>query len=140
MPITRHSLARIALLLALALVSVFMVVPYPALDLLRSENPSIDEAANLLLSIVPGVDLGHVVAFGALGVLVKISYPRLPARSAAAVLVAVATVLELLQVWSPGRDPEVIHALLDVIGGLSGFGFAYAVGTALRPENTGARR
>jgi hypothetical protein len=117
--------------LLLVVVSISMVVPANTLHLLRSDSAWLDAAATLLLSLTLGGNLDHVVAFGVLGISARLAYPRAKARHCALLLFAVASLTELVQVWSPGRDSEVYHVLLDGVAGMGGFALAWAARIAL---------
>ena len=130
----RQSVARTVFGLLLVVVSISMVLPANTLHLLRSDSRWLDGAATLLLRLTLGVNLDHVVAFAALGVSARFAYPRAKARYCALLLVAVAAFTELVQVWSPGRDAEIYHVLLDGLAGIAGFALAWAARIALVPK------
>ena len=129
------SVARTVFGLLLVVVSISMVMPLKTLHLLRSNSEWLDQAATLLVSLVPGLELDHVVAFAALGLSARFAFPRASALHCALLLFAVAAFTEVVQIWSPGRDPQVYHVLLDAIAGMGGFGLASAARTVLVPRN-----
>jgi hypothetical protein len=132
----RRSVPRILALLALVLVVALMIVPHSAIEFLRSEYSWLGGAADFMETAAPGIDLDHLVAFGVLGFALFFGLPRRRGWQIAAALLAIATLTEILQIWIPGRNPMVMHAWLDVIGGLAGYGWAWLLVYAIRPEHT----
>jgi len=132
-----RSLARIFFVVVLLVVGAFMAMPAHMLLLLRHHG-WIDATANLLLSVMPGVDLDPVVAFGALAMAARLAFPRASARYCIPLLAVVAALTEVVQIWSPGREPAIHHFLLNVIGVLAGFGLASVVWIAFAPEGRAA--
>ncbi|MEJ8836224.1 VanZ family protein [Ramlibacter sp. AN1133] len=130
MSLTSRSLPRIALMLVLALVILSMIVPSSALDFLRFEYGWVDRMMVLLFTISPGADLDHLIAFGLLGFMAPFGWPRGRSWQVALSLLSIATIVEFVQLWIPGREAAVSHALLDVIGGMAGFAFAWVLGYA----------
>ena len=123
--IGQQSIARTVFGLLLLVVSTSMTMPAVTLHALRSQSPWLDQVATLLLSLMPGVELDHVIAFCALGVAARCAYPRASAWHCALFLLATGALTELVQVWSPGRDPRIYHVLLDAAAGACGFGLAH---------------
>ena len=130
MSLSSRSLPRITLMLVVALVVISMIVPYSALDFLRLRYAWLDNVSDFLFAVAPGVDGDHLIAFGLVGFMAPFGWPRGRAWQVALGLLAVASLVEFVQLWVPGRDPAVSHAVLDVIGGMSGFGFAWVLGYA----------
>ena len=87
---------------------------------------------SLMLRSSLGTNVDHVVGFGALGISARFACPRGNAWPCALLLVVVAVVTELVQVWSPGRDPDVLHVLLDWVAVMGGFGLAWPAWIATR--------
>lgn len=127
MPLSARSIPRIILLLVLALVVSSMVVPYSWLDFIRVKYAWVDEVIDFLFTITPGLDMDHLAAFGVLGFAAHFGWTRGRAWQVGVCILAVAALVEFVQIWIPGRDPAVSHALLDLIGGMAGFGFAWVL-------------
>src|SRR5689334_4910383 len=130
MTLSSRSVPRILLMLVLALVVISMIVPYSALDFLRLRYVWLDQVADFLFAVMPGIDFDHLIAFGLVGFMAPFGWPRGRAWQVGLGLFAIATLTEFVQIWIPGREAAVSHALLDVIGGMAGFGFAWVVGYA----------
>jgi len=126
-----QSILRTVFWLLLVLVSFAMTVPVITLQLLRSYSPWLDQTATVLLGLMLGDNLDHILAFGVLGLSARFAYPQARVSHCAAFLFAVAAVTELVQVWSPGRDPAIEHVVLDVFAAASGFGLAWVAWAAL---------
>ncbi|HET8747623.1 MAG TPA: VanZ family protein [Ramlibacter sp.] len=116
---------RVMLLLATIGVLLLMVVPYGVIEYLRNEFALVDGIAYFVHSIAPGGNPDHAVAFGLLGVFIWIARPRAPAWRAALGLLALGVATEVVQLWIPSRHPSVSHAVLDVLGGVAGWCFAW---------------
>ncbi|HET8745571.1 MAG TPA: response regulator [Ramlibacter sp.] len=128
-----QSIARTVFWLLLVVVSFSMTLPEFTLQLLRSYSPWLDNAA--LLSLMLGDNLDHILAFGALGISARFAYPQANASHCTLILAAVAIVTELVQLWSPGRDPALPHVVLDLVSGTIGFGLGSLASTALIPKS-----
>lgn len=70
----------------------------------------------------------HLIAYALLGLLGGVSSERGVLRTILA-LAAFGIAIELLQTFSPGRSPDVLDALADIVGACLGCGAA----AALRP-------
>lgn len=127
MPLSARSFPRIVLLLVLALVVTSMIVPYSVLDFIRFEYGWVDTFIDFLDTITPGLDMDHLAAFGLLGFAAHFGWSRGRAWQVALAILLVAALVEFVQIWIPGRDAAVSHALLDVTGGMAGFGFAWVL-------------
>jgi VanZ family protein len=83
--------------------------------------------------------MSHLLSFGGLGFLARFSWPRARPRNVATAIVVVAVLVEIVQIWVPGREAAVSHAVLEALGGLAGFGIAwvltYAWGSGSLPED-----
>jgi hypothetical protein len=121
------SVHRILLLVVLALVLIAMLVPNTVLAFLREEYSWLGRFVNRVEGVWPGVDMDHLVAFSLLGASAGLALPRLGWRGAAAALLAIAGVTEVLQLWVPGRTALVGDVFLDVAGGLAGYSLALAL-------------
>jgi len=130
MALTPRSIPRILLLLVLALVVASMVVPASALDFLRFHYGWVDGVVDFLFTVTPGMDMDHLVAFGLLGFVAHFGWPGGRGWQMALGLLCVATLVEFVQLWVPGRQAAVSHAVLDLVGGMAGFGFAWVLGYA----------
>jgi hypothetical protein len=130
MALSIRSLPRIVLMLVLALVILSMIVPSSALDFLRFHYGWVDAVMDFLFTVTPGLDMDHLVAFGLLGFATHFGWTRSRAWQVALGLLCVASLVEFVQLWVPGREAAVSHAMLDLIGGMAGFGFAWVLGYA----------
>jgi len=141
MTLTSRSIPRIVLMLVLALVVISMIVPSSALDFLRIQYDWVDSVIDFVFSVVPGIDIDHLLAFGVLGFVAHFGWPRGRAVEMVIGCAALAALVEVIQIWVPGREPALAHAVLDVIGGSAGFGLAwvltYAWGKQSLPETAG---
>jgi hypothetical protein len=139
MPLSARSLPRIILLLVFALVVISMILPFSALDFIRFEYRWVDATIDFLDTITPGLDMDHLGAFGVLGFAAHFGWSRGRAWQVGLAILMVSALVECVQMWVPGRVPAVSHALLDVIGGMGGFGLAwvltYAWGGAGLPQH-----
>jgi len=106
-PVIRR-LLRIDFYLASALVGALSLIPSVALPAM-----SISDKAE------------HVIAYAALGLLAGASSERGVARAILG-LATFGIAIEFLQALSPGRSPDAIDALADVIGACLGVGAAFA--------------
>ena len=128
MALTIRSLPRILLMLVLTLVVISMIVPASALDFLRFEYGWVDTLVDFLAVVTPaGADVDHLTAFGLLGFIAHFGWSKGRAWQVALGILAIAALVEFVQLWIPGRQAAVSHALLDVVGGMSGFGFAWVL-------------
>lgn len=107
LPIRR--LLRIAFYLAGALVGALSLAPSAALP-----PVSIDDKVE------------HAIAYAALGLLGAASSERGVVRTILG-LAAFGLLLECLQAFSPGRSPDAVDALADIIGTCVGAGVAIAL-------------
>ena len=109
MPLPIRQLLRIAFYLASALVGVLSLAPSAAL---------------------PPVSIGdkveHVIAYTTLGLLGGASFERSVVRTILG-LAAFGLLIECLQAFSPGRSPDAVDALADIIGACVGAGAAVAL-------------
>ncbi|GAB3651690.1 VanZ family protein [Ramlibacter alkalitolerans] len=127
------------MLVALVGVVGTLVVPYDVVETLFRKFGWIGRAADFLDTVAPGLETSHLLSFGALGFLARFSWPRARPHKVAIAIVAVAALIELVQLWVPGREAAISHALLEALGGLAGFGIAwvltYAWGSGSLPED-----
>jgi len=130
MSLVLRSLPRITLLLVLALVIVWMIAPASALDFLRLEYGWVDRTIDFAYAAIPGADLDHLLAFALLGFVTHFGWAQGRAWQVALGMLCVGSLVEVVQLWIPGRDAAVSHAMLDTIGGMAGFGFAWVVAYA----------
>jgi VanZ family protein len=141
MRVDLKSASRILLVLVFTIVVAAMVVPYSALQFMLREFDSLKDVLNFLDTVAPQFQLDHLLSFGALGFAAHFGWHgRRPWRVAIAVG-AVAVIVEVAQVWIPGREAAVSHATLGLLGGLFGFGIAwllsYAWGSESLPDPSG---
>lgn len=92
---------------------------------------------------LPPVSVGdkaeHIIAYAVLGLLGGASAEHGIARTVLG-LSAFGIVIELLQAFSPGRSPDVIDALADIIGGCIGCGLALVLPRLVAIANERAAR
>jgi VanZ family protein len=83
----------------------------------------------------PHSDLGqggeHALAFVLVGLAFGLAYPQ-PRRLAAGLSVIMIALLEMLQLWAPGRHARLSDFAVDAVAALVGFAIAGALG-GLRP-------
>jgi VanZ family protein len=73
---------------------------------------------------LPG-KIEHVIAYGVTGLLLGLAAPsRKEAILAAANLVLMACLLEVLQHWSTGRHPRISDAVVSALAGMLGVGLS----------------
>jgi hypothetical protein len=132
MRLNHKSALRIAFLLLLAAVVAAMVVPYATLQFLVREFASVREAVLLLQEIADAVSLSHLLSFGLLGFVAHFTSKRWRLWYALGLL-TVASTIEVVQIWVPGRQPAISHVILDILGGMGGFGLAWLVAYAWMP-------
>lgn len=138
MSLTRKSVSRAALLLLLVVVVATMILPYRMVEGVLRNFAWVGNALDLLDTIAPGLEATHLISFAVLGFVARFSWPnRHPARVGVGVVV-VAVMVEFIQIWVPGREAAVTHAVLETLGGWAGLGLAwivsYAWGTESLPE------
>jgi len=119
------------------------VVPYSVLQVLVRQFVCIRRAMDFLDMLGRGVNLVHLVSFGAVGFVAHLGWRHWRAWQVAIGAVVIASVGELVQIWMPGREPEALHAILGVIGAEAGFGLAwvltYAWGKESLPHSKAAK-
>ena len=136
MALSSRSLPRILLLLVLALVVLLMIAPSSALDFIRFEYDWVDRLVDTLATVTPaGADIDHLAAFGLLGFVAHFGWRRGRSWQVALALLTVAALVEFVQIWIPGRQAAVAHALLDLVGGMAGFGLAWVLSYAWGSES-----
>lgn len=114
-------------MVVLALVVASMIVPSSVLDFIRFRYGWVDAFIDFLFTITPGLDMDHLMAFGVLGFAAHFGWSKGRAWQVGLGILAVSALVEFVQIWIPGREAAVSHALLDVIGGMAGFGFAWVL-------------
>jgi len=80
----------------------------------------------------------HFLAYAVLAWFPGWLYSRASGLSACGMLFALGVALEIAQTAVPGRSCELMDALADLAGVLSGFAVSAAVAAALRTMRTGA--
>jgi hypothetical protein len=139
MPVSRKSALRIVVLFALASVVTFLVLPYSVVEGLVRRFAWIGNTVDFIDTVAPGLEASHLISFAILGLLSRFAWPKGRPRNIAIAIVAVAAVVEIAQIWIPGREAAVSHAVLEAIGGLIGFGIAwvlsYAWGSGSLPDD-----
>ncbi len=119
-----RQLLRLAFYLAGALVGALSLAPSAALP-----------------SVSIGDKAEHIIAYAVLGLLGGASSDHGIARTALG-LSAFGIVIELLQAFSPGRSPDPIDALADIVGACLGCGLALVLPrlVAIATERAARRR
>jgi hypothetical protein len=129
----RTSLLRVIVVVVLGMVVAANLVPYTVLVGALRRYALMRELADVISCVAPGFDLDHLLAFGTVGFAAHFGWNKLRVWRAALGLLAIAALVEFLQIWIPGRVPAISHAIVDVVGGVAGFGlaslFTYAWGT-----------
>jgi hypothetical protein len=125
--LTSRFLLRTALLFTALLLGLSLLLPHSALVHVAQRFTWVGRGDAWLLAVVPGWDLDHFAAFGALGLMAALAGVRASAGGAALWLLGIALLTEALQAWVPGRSPQLRDVLLDVAGGMAG----YVVGSVL---------
>lgn len=127
-PQARHkSLLRILFLVLLACVVTSMVIPYGTLQDLVNSFAWSKGSAKFFHSAAPGIEIHHILSYAAVGFAAHIGWPTWRAWQVGLGLYVVAGLVELVQVWVPGRASSILHVVLDVGGGLAGFLIAWLV-------------
>jgi hypothetical protein len=140
MSLGTRSVPRILLMLVLALVILSMIVPSSLLDFLRFEYGWVDSVQDFIGFVLPGMDMDHLVAFGLLGFVARFGWSKGRSWQVALGVLAVAALVEFVQVWVPGRHAAVSHALMDLIGGMGGYGLAWVLTFAWGEESLPVQR
>lgn len=135
MPVRRKLLLRALLLLLLAVVVAVMVLPYSVVSGLMKRFAVIGEVLDFLDTIAPGLEMSHLLAFGALGFLARFAWPRRRAAHILGGVLVVAASVEIVQIWVPGRNAAVAHGALEALGGAAGFAVAWVLTYAWGPES-----
>jgi hypothetical protein len=135
MHVAHRYLLRICFLVLFAAVITAMVVPYSVLQVVVSQFICIRRTMDFLDTLGRGVDLDHLVSFGAVGFAAHLGWRHWRAWQVAIGALIVASVAELVQIWMPGREPEVLHAILGVIGAVAGFSLAWLLTYAWGKES-----
>jgi VanZ family protein len=84
-----------------------------------------------------GQDGEHALAFILIGVAFGLAYPRQRPMVASAAVVVIG-LLELLQLWAPGRHARLEDFLVDVLAAGAGFVIATALGWMTRSQSSEA--
>jgi len=122
-------------MLVLTLVVLSMIVPSSALDFIRFEYGWVDRVVDFLGIVTPaGADIDHFTAFALLGFVAHFGWRRGRSWQVFLGLLTVATLVEVVQLWIPGREAAMSHAMLDVLGGMAGYGLAWVLTYAWAPE------
>lgn len=82
----------------------------------------------------------HVVAYAGTALLLGLGFFRVPARHLGLALVVLGGVLEIGQIWVPGRTAQAIDFAASVGGALSGLAVARALAGRRDAAGQGARR
>ena len=112
-----------------------MIVPQEALTFLVGEYGWVQQSVSFLSTVAADSQVANVVAFGVLGLLAYVAFPRRRPWHRAIVFLTLATFVEFVQISSPGRDPAVMHAVLDFVGGMAGLGMARLLNYAWGPDD-----
>jgi hypothetical protein len=111
----------LAMLVTLAVVIVLVVaVPNTTLAWVRGDFRWIGRAVNWVEALRPGWDTVHILLFGVLGMLARLTLPRTPWPRLLLGLTVFAATTEVLQFWAPGRTPRITDFAQDVVGAAMG--------------------
>lgn len=138
MAVIQKSFLRALLVLALVAVVTAMVVPFSVIEYVLTEFAWARRLADFLDSVAPGHQLDYLLPFAALGFLARFGWRSGRSWQVAACLFVVATLVELVQIWTPGRDAAIGHVILDVLGGVFGFVMAWLGTYAWGSEGVGS--
>jgi VanZ like family len=126
------ALSRTALLLLSCLVLALLASPVATLTSLGDRLHWFGELTSALKVLWPGVAADHLIAFGVIGFVFRLAYPRVPPRFGLLALLAASVLTEWMQTFAPGREPHVGDALTDVAGGAAGYALAWVLQAAVR--------
>jgi hypothetical protein len=135
MPVSRKSLLRALLVLFLAVVVTAMVVPFSVVETALKDFGWLGKTLDFLDTVAPGLEASHLVSFGALGFLARFCWPRRRFRTLALGVLVVAVLVESAQIFVPGRQAALSHALLETLGGWAGLGVAWLLTFAWGEES-----
>ena len=131
-------LLRVCLLLVPAGVVVGMVAPYTFIEGMTREFAWIQRAVNVLGRITPGRELDDLISFALLGFVAHFVWRVSRPRQVETGILAIGVLVEIVQIWIPGREATVSHALLHLAGGIVGLvaarNWTYAWGSERLPE------
>ncbi|MEJ8839407.1 VanZ family protein [Ramlibacter sp. AN1133] len=102
-----------------------MLLPYSVLEALLREFTWLKRLMNFLDTVAPAFELDHMLAFGVLAFLTHLAWRGVRAWHVALAVLALGALMELVQILIPGREAAVLHVLMDVAGGVAGFGIAW---------------
>lgn len=112
-----------------------MTVPYSTIEFVLREFATVRWVLNFIDTIAPKWELNHLLSFGALGFVARFAWRDARVWQVALGVLAVGALVEILQIWIPGRHAAVSHAVLDLAGGLLGLGVAWLFGYAWGAES-----
>jgi hypothetical protein len=115
------------LVLMLLLAGALLLLPYTAVERMLASHTWLGHAIQQLQGWVPHLDVGHLLAFGGIGLALKAAFPRVGWLRAAAFLAAYGAATEIAQLLAPGRTPGWGDLGVDLLGGLAGFALASAL-------------
>ena len=138
MPLFLRVLLRVCLLLVLAGVVVGMVAPYTFLEGVTHEYAWIRKTVNVLGRITPGRELDDLFSFALVGFVAHFVWRVARPLQVETGILAIGVLVEIVQIWIPGREATVAHALLHLAGGAIGLisarNWTYAWGSEGLPE------
>ncbi|WP_408015459.1 VanZ family protein [Ramlibacter monticola] len=102
-----------------------MVVPSSTIEYVTGEFEGVQQVLDFLDTVGPGMQLDHLVAFAVLGFVTHFAWPVGRSWQVATAILAVGTLPEIVQIWIPGREAAVSHAVLNIVGGVIGFSVAW---------------
>jgi hypothetical protein len=103
-------LLRVCLLLVPAGVVVGMVAPYTFIEGMTREFEWIGRAVNVLGRITPGRELDDLISFALLGFVAHFVWRVSRPRQVETGILAIGVLVEIVQIWIPGREATVSHA------------------------------
>ena len=108
------------LLMLITLVIIGACLPNTSLAYLRSEFRWLGRPLNWIDSYSGSIDLTHVLLFALLGLVAYWALHRLSLLVLAGLMVLLAAISELVQIWAPGRQPGLSDFADDLLGLLIG--------------------
>jgi hypothetical protein len=139
MRVVLKSLLRTGLLLTVAAVVLGMVLPYSTITAVLHDFVLVRRLIDFLYTVAPHYELEHLLSFAALGLTAHFAWRNGRFWHVATGILCLGAIVEIVQIWIPGREAAVSHALLDFVGGIAGYGvawiFTYAWGTEGLPED-----
>lgn len=126
---------RALLLLLLVVVVVTLVVPFEVVEGVFKQFGLLGRTLDLIDTVAPGLEASHLISFAVLGFLARFCWPNHRPWKIGVGLFMVGVLVEVVQLWVPGREAAVSHALLETLGGWLGLGLAWLLTFAWGEES-----